>query len=188
MVQGHVTGATMEKGMSAGNERKPFASNLIVDPCTGCNYDSTEGGFDVRGPDNCTSPGSITWQAVPFVASRSGVPQRILAAIILNKPSICPQDKVTLSIYTDNCEEGPGTLLVSGEATAQLTPCDIAVAKLRRAPSLTRGTKYWITATTSPEQSALDASWLASNDAQIALADTFGWFQFTSATPAFEVQ
>jgi hypothetical protein len=120
---------------------------------------------------------------VPFVAIRTGVPQRISAAIILNKPTTCPQNQVMLSIYTDNCGEGPGTLLVSGKATAQISGCELAVAKLHNAPTLTRGTKYWVTATTSPEQSALDASWRGTNSAQVALADTFGWFQFNTSIP-----
>jgi hypothetical protein len=64
----------------------------------------------------------------------------------------------------------------------------MAVAKLRNAPSLTKNVKYWITATTTASQSALDASWFASNNAQLALADSFGWFQFSAGTPAFEVQ
>jgi hypothetical protein len=125
---------------------------------------------------------------VAFVAARSGVPQRILAPIILNKPDICPQNKVTLSIYTDNCGGGPGTLLASGEATAPRSACDLAIAKLRDAPSLTKNVKYWLTATTTAGQSGLDASWFASNDAQVSLADSFGWFQFSTGTPAFEVQ
>jgi hypothetical protein len=127
--------------------------------------------------------------AVPFVAARTGAPTRILAPIILKKSDICPQNKVTLSIYTDNCGEGPGTLLVSGEATAPRSPCDLAVAKLRNAPSLTKNVKYWVTATTTTKQSALDASWYASNGAQLALHVAItGWFQFSSGTPAFEVQ
>src|SRR2546423_5598889 len=66
-----------------GAARVTFGSNLFVDPCTGCNYDPNSGGFDVRGPDNCTSPGSTTWLAVPFIASRTGVPQRISASLVL---------------------------------------------------------------------------------------------------------
>src|SRR5438132_1457143 len=59
-----------------------FRSNLFVDPCTGCNFNSNAGGIDVRGPENCTSPGETHWLAVPFVAAKSGVPSRISASII----------------------------------------------------------------------------------------------------------
>jgi hypothetical protein len=185
MVQGKAGTDARETIPSA---RRPFGTNLFVDPCTGCNCDPNAGGFDVRGPDNCTLPGQTHWEAVAFVTQKTGVPQRILAPIILNNPTLCPQNKVTLSIYTDNCGEGPGTLLVSGEATAQTDPCNLAVAKLRHAPSLSKNVKYWVTATTTASQSGLDASWFASNGAQVALADTFGWFQFNAGTPAFEVQ
>jgi hypothetical protein len=188
IVQGRASGDTVNITQADRSARRLFGSNLFVDPCTGCNYDPDAGGFDVRGPDNCTLAGQTHWEAVAFVAKRTGVPQRIVAPIILNKPDICPQNRVTLSIYTDNCGEGPGKLLVSGEATAPSSPCEMAVAKLRNAPSLTKNVKYWITATTTASQSALDASWFASNNAQLALADSFGWFQFSAGTPAFEVQ
>lgn len=188
LVQGRASGEAAGGPRTEATTRRPFGSNLFVDPCTGCNYDRNAGGFDVRGPDNCTQTGSTIWLAVPFVAARSGVPQRILAPIILNKPDICPQDKVTLSIYTDSCGEGPGSLLVSGEATAQRNPCAMAVAKLRRAPALAKNVKYWITATTTASQSALDASWFASNNAQFALNLGGQWIQFNAGTPAFEVQ
>ncbi len=186
MVQGRPSIDTREIIPAA---RQPFGSNLFADPCTGCNYDPNASGFLVRGPDNCTLPGQTHWEAVAFIAQKTGVPQRILAPIILNKPDICTQNKVTLSIYTDNCGEGPGTLLASGEATAQTEPCTLAVAKLRNAPSLTQNVKYWVTATTDASQSALDSSWFASNNGQVAgNTGLGGWFQFNTGTPAFEVQ
>jgi hypothetical protein len=187
-VQGRAGGEPVQMVRTGVSARQAFGSNLFVDPCTGCNYDPNAGGFDVRGPDNCASPGSTIWLGVSFVANKTGVPQRILAPIILNNPAFCPQNKVTLSLYTDNCGEGPGSLLVSGEATVQTDACQMAVAKLRRAPALIKGTKYWVTATTTGEQSALDASWFASNNAQLADHLGFGWSQFTAGTPAFEVQ
>jgi hypothetical protein len=188
MVQGRAEAIVEKRASKTEAVRRPFGTNLFVDPCTGCNYDSNAGGFDVRGPHNCTQPGLTHWEAVPFIASRTGIPQRILAPIILNFPTVCTQNRVTLSIYTDNCGEGPGTLLVSGEATAPSSPCELAVAKLRRAPSLTKNVKYWVTATTTPQQSGLDASWFASNNAQEADQLGFGWSQFSAVTPAFEVQ
>jgi hypothetical protein len=79
---------------------------VVVDPCTGCNYDSNAGGFDVRGPENCAAPGRTAWLAVPFVAAKSGVPKRISASIILHDPVSCPENKVPLSLYTDDCGLG----------------------------------------------------------------------------------
>jgi hypothetical protein len=104
----------------------------------------------VRGPENCNSE-SLSWTAVPFVAAKSGVPTRISASIILYNPAECPYNKVTLSLYTDNCDVGPDTLLASGVATVPAAPCDLAVARLRNAPALVQGVKYWVTATTSDQ-------------------------------------
>ena len=166
-----------------------FGGNLFIDPCTGCNYDPHDSGRDVRGPDNCTLPGSLHWTAVPFVAAKSGVPTRISASIIVY--AFCQQkNTVTLSLYTDNCGLGPGDRLVSGVATVPLNPdtCQLAVAKLSGAPALQQGVKYWVVATTDDNQTALDATWYGSNNAQFAGDVGDGWFQVSFATPAFWVQ
>ena len=142
-------------------------SNLFVEPCGTCDYNPNPSGFSVRGPDNCSFPGDVQRVAVSFIAAASGVPERVSASIILQNPTDCPTNKVILSIYTDACyPNGPGTLLVSGEATVPASPCDLAVARLRNAPSLTKGTKYWVTATTNASQVGLDARWYASNNAK----------------------
>ena len=125
----------------------------------------------------------LDWTAVPFVASKSGVPRRISAPIILHNPAKCPYNKVTLSLYTDNCDLGPDTPLASGIATVPTAPCDLAVARLRNAPALVQGVKYWVVATTNDQQVGLDATWYASNDAQFGLNPGFGWLQFTAGTP-----
>jgi hypothetical protein len=189
------TPAFMVKGSGVTfSERAPeashpaFGGNLFVDPCTGCNYDSNGSGFDVRGPRNCTSPGTVHWDAVPFVAAKSGVPKRVSASIILRNAASCPENKVTLSLYTDDCDLGPGTPLVSGVATVPTAPCDLATAKLRNAPSLQKGVKYWVVASTTAQQAGLDASWYGSNDAQYAIGPGFEWTQFNAVTPAFLVQ
>jgi hypothetical protein len=188
-----ITPALMVEGSGIGLSQTPidashraFGSNLFVDPCTGCNYDSNGSGFDVRGPENCNSE-SLSWTAVPFVAAKSGVPTRISAAIILYNPD-CPYNKVTLSLYTDNCDVGPDTPLASGVATVPAAPCDLAVARLRNAPALVQGVKYWVTATTNDQQAGLDATWYASNAAQFASNAGFGWGQATAGTPGFSVQ
>ena len=136
-----------------------FGSNLLRTPCNTCRY-SDAGGYFVVGPDNCISPGTTQWLAVSFIAAATGVPDRISAAIILFDPSDCPTNEVRLSIYTDACyPRGPGKRLVSGVATVPKAPCDMAVAKLQKnAPTLTKGTKYWVVATTTANQSGLDAN------------------------------
>jgi hypothetical protein len=186
MVQGS---GTVFSEAAPDASRPAFGGNLFVDPCTGCNYNPDSPGFDVRGPDNCTAPGVPHWEAVPFIAAKSGIPHRISAPIILKNIVECPQNKVTLSIYTDDCDLGPGVPLVSAEATVPTAaPCDLAVAKLRNSPALEKSVKYWVVATTSAEQSRLDASWYASNAAQDAVSAGFDWIQFSAATPAFLVQ
>jgi hypothetical protein len=136
-----------------------FDSNLISDPCATCNYSDRQGYF-VFGPDNCLLPGTTQWVAGAFIASATGVPEQISAAIILRDPSHCPTNTVTLSIYTDACWPiGPGTPLVSAVATVPVAPCGLAVAKLANTPTLLiKGTKYWAVATTNAEQAGLDSS------------------------------
>ena len=198
----HFTGGTpafMVEGSGIGLSQaaadvsnRAFGSNLFVDPCTGCNYDAPSNGsstgLDVRGPDNCAHPGMLHWGAVPFIASKSGVPRRISVPIILRNPAKCPYNQVTLSLYTDNCDIGPDTPLASGIATVPKAPCDLAVARLAHAPALVQGVKYWVTATTSDQQAGLDATWYASNAAQFGGNLGFGWLQYTDGTPAFLVQ
>jgi hypothetical protein len=180
---------TVFSEMTPDASNAAFGSNLFVDPCTGCNYDSNAPGFEVQGPDNCTLPGTAHTAAVPFIAAKSGVPKRISAPIILRNPDFCPQNKVTLSIYTDDCDLGPATPLTSGVATAPTAPCELAVAKLRNAPALEKSVKYWVVATTSVDQTGLDAFWYASNTAQFAINPGFGgWIQFSAVTPGFSVQ
>src|SRR6266536_624065 len=164
-----------------------FGGNLFIDPCTGCNYNPHGSGFDVRGPDNCLSPGNLGWTAVPFVAAKSGVPTRISASIIVY--AFCQQNNtVTLSLYTDNCGLGPGDPLVSGIATVPTAPCDLAVATLTGAPASQEGVKYWGVATTDENQPALDATWYGSNNAQFGAILGYGWIQFSAGTPGFLLQ
>ena len=171
-----------------GNSSTAFGGNLYVDPDNGCNYNPNGSGFDVWGPENCTSPGARKELAVPFVAARSGVPTRISASLILRNPGFCLDNQVTLSLYTDECGRGPGVPLVSGVATVPATPCDLAVAELSEAPALTRRTKYWVVATTNARQAALTAGWYVSNNAQFSLNLGFGWLQFSTGTPGFMVE
>ena len=54
--------------------------------------------------------------------------------------------------------------------------------------SLSKGTKYWVVATTNASQAGLDASWYASNNAQLGFDLGFGWEQFSSGASAFAVE
>jgi hypothetical protein len=182
--------AALQSASEPEPSNQGFGGNLFIDPCTGCNYDPNDNGLEVRGPDNCTIPGHLSWTAVPFVAAKSGVPTRISASIILYDVPICTENKVTLSLYTNNCDLGPGDLLASGIATVPKSAdqCELAVATLTGAPALQEGVKYWLTATTDETQAALDATWHGSNNAQVAGNFGDGWFQFSTGTPGFLVQ
>ena len=185
-VQG--SGTILGDAMSA-SAHPAFGGNLFVDPCTDCNYNPDDSGLDVRGPENCTWPGQTASLAVPFIAQRTGAPKRISAAVILRRPRNCPYNKVTLSLYTDNnCQGTPGTLLVSAEAIVPEAPCDLAIAKLRNSPLLSKGVRYWVTATTTTAQAGLDAGWSVSNNAQFASDLGIGWIEFSAPTPAFLVE
>ena len=178
-----------ESGVPPAAGQITFGSNLFVDPCTGCNYDSNVVGYAVLGPRNCIQPGTSERLAVSFIAAATGTPERISAAIILYDPVNCPTDTITLSIYTDACyPRGPGKRLVSGQATVPLATCALAVAKLSDSPTLTAGTKYWVVATTNARQMAFDANWYPSNNAQVSYDQGAGWFQYSGGTPAFMVQ
>jgi hypothetical protein len=167
-----------------------FGSNLISDPCATCNY-SDGGGYAVVGPDNCLVPGTTQSLAAAFIASATGVAKQISAPIILRDPTHCPTNTVTLSIYTDTCyPNGPGTSLVSAVVTVAPAPCALAVAKLpNSAPVLTRGTKYWVVATTNAQQAGLDSNWYGSNNSQYAVNLGTGWQRFPGdLTPVFMVE
>jgi hypothetical protein len=170
--------------------RVTLGSNLFVEPCNSCNYDSNENGYAVVGPDNCLEPGTTQWVGVPFIAAATGVPKQISVPIIVVDPRHCPTRDMTLSIYTDACYPiGPGTPLISAVATKlPRATCNMGMAKLTDAPTLTRGQKYWIVATTNATQSGLDANWKPSNDAQWAINTGSGWTQTNGGTPAFLVQ
>ncbi|HEY2713629.1 MAG TPA: hypothetical protein VGI60_14035 [Chthoniobacterales bacterium] len=184
-----VQGSNSLLGRTESNAQgQMFGGNLLLDPCNGLEYEP-DGGLEVRGPENCTTEGSTRWAAVPFIAARTGIPRRISAAITLYDPAFCTYNKVTLSLYTDNdCEGTPGTPLVSGQASVPLEAPDLAVAKLQHSPSLTKGIKYWVVATTTAAQANLDARWHGSNNAQLGVNLGDEWVQFSGGTPAFSVE
>ncbi len=169
--------------------RVTLGSNLFVEPCSSCNYDSNASGYFVLGPDNCLVPGTTQLLGVPFIAAATGIPKQISVPIIVADPRHCPTRQVTLSIYTDACyPTGPGTPLVSAVARLPRATCNLGLANLTNAPALTQGQKYWIVATTNAEQSSLDANWYGSNNAQCAINSGTGWTQINGWTPAFLVQ
>lgn len=168
----------------------PFFSNLTVDPCTTCNYDSAAGGYFVWGVNNCFSPGTSQWIAVGFVAAKTGIPKSLSAAITQDTSCVGTGTQVTLSVFTDACGLGPATSLMSGVATVAAAPCALTTARIRTTASLTLGTKYWLVATTTTgaTQNGLEAIWYGSNGSQIGgNVAAGGWFQFSGFVPAGSV-
>lgn len=172
-----------------------FGSNLVLDACTACNYDSVSGGYYVWGINNCESPGTTQWIAVPFWSTGTGVPRRISASINLDNFCTSTSTQVTLSIYSDACPgtgsiSAPGVVIVSGKANVPAAPCALAVANIRTTQSLTAGTKYWVVATTQgTAQDGLSSIWYASNEALIGYnVSSAGWASFSGLVPGFMVQ
>ena len=171
----------------------PFFSNLTTDPCTTCNYDSAAGGYFVWGVNNCTTPGTSQWIAVPFVSGKTGIPKTLSAAIVQDTGCVGTGTKVTLSVYTDACGLGPAVLVpgLTGTGTVAATTCLLTKVTIRTGgTSLTLGTKYWLVATTdaSATQNGLNAVWYASNGSQIGgNVAAGGWFQFSGFVPAGSV-
>ena len=131
----------------------PFYSNLVVDPCTGCNY-NTDNGFLLLGPNNCGIPGSTQWLAAPFIAAHNGPVKRITLAI--TDWGICTPTSFgfTVQIYDDACAGVPNNPLGNpANATAPAAPCSTALANFGHGGAvLTAGQKYWVVVTTSPRR------------------------------------
>ena len=171
----------------------PFYSNLVVDPCTSCNYSSANGYF-ILGPNNCFAPGSTQWISYPFIAGHSGT-TRVVTLAITNYGVCTPTSfRFTVAIYSDdpNCLNIPGTQIgASAVATAPAAPC--LTARARLAVALTQGVKYWVVVTTdaTAQQIGTTAVWWQANTAwsDYNLNDGNGWIAFPPASPGgFSVQ
>jgi len=157
-----------------------FYSNLVVDPCTSCNYSSANG-FLLLGPNNCGIPGSTQWLAYPFVSTRTGAIRQVKLAI--TNWGICTptSSKFTVAIYSDACTGTPGTQIGNAvTATAPAAPCALANANFGTAGvSLTAGVTYWVVVTTSSAatQNGTTAVWWETNAAASSfnLDDGNGW-------------
>jgi hypothetical protein len=168
----------------------PFYTNLVTNTCTSCNY-SAVNGFLVLGPTNCFASGSTQWLAYPFVSAKSGVVKSLTAGITLDA-DLCTNgaNKCTLALYSDACG-GPATLLASAVATVPAAPCATVTVTLRRGPTLTLGTNYWIVATTATGQELFTGVWWQSNaaDSYVNFNDGNNWQESPLGGPgAFSVQ
>ena len=167
----------------------PFYSNLVVNTCTACNYD-TNNGYFILGPNNCFAPGATQWISYPFVAGHTGVVRSVQLAITQDT-AICTgtSTKFTVAIYSDACTGTPGTQIGnSAIATAPAAPCLLARASFgTTGPALTAGTTYWVVVTTSTasNQMGTTAVWWEANSAPAPynLNDGNGWQAFYPASP-----
>jgi hypothetical protein len=171
----------------------PFFSNLVVDPCTACNYDSAAGGYYVWGSTNCELTATIQYIAIPFVAARAGVPRRLEASVVND---VCGAlNTFNLGIWSDACSggisTGPNAPLTGGTgvAKAPAAPCALAVANLRAGPTLVAGTTYWLVASsieTGPQANPnFSGIWYAANTARIGgEVGAPPWFVFSGLSGA----
>ena len=169
-----------------------FGGNLFIDPCTGCNYDPNGSGLDVRGPDNCISPGDLYWTAVPFVAAKSGVPTRISASIVHAGPALLPaKEHRDVKPVHGQLRLGTGDPLVSGIATVPLNAvtCDLAVATLSGRSSLATGSQILGCCIYGRDPGCFGprrGTRQTTRKMRLMLAD--GWEQSSFGTPGFLVQ
>ncbi len=140
----------------------PFYSNLGSTACTGCNYDSTNGGLLI-GPANCYPPtaGLTQWLAVPFVSAKPGKVKRVQVAVTLDS-DLCSngQNRFVCFITDDGCA-GPGTQLGgTANATAPAAPCALATANFgSNGATLAVGVQYWVVVQTAAQQPGFTGVW-----------------------------
>ena len=155
-------------------------TNLVVDSCTGCNY-NTANGYFVLGPNNCFAPGATQWLAYQFTAGRTQAVRQVRLAITDSGFCAASSTKFTVAIYSDNCLGAPDTQIGNAvTATAPAAPCALATANFSTAGvSVTAGIKYWVVVTTSTAatQNGTTAIWWEVNSAQLGvnLNDGNGW-------------
>ena len=130
----------------------------------------------------------FSWDAVPFIASKSGVPHRDFG--FHYREGFCQ-----VSLQQSNAKSLHGQLRSrSGQSVGlrRRHRSDSAMRfgrrEARSAPPLVQGVKYWVVATTNDQQAGLDATWYASNDAEFGLSPGYEWLQFGGVTPGFLVQ
>lgn len=164
----------------------PFYSNLVVNSCTGCNYDSNNG-YLVLGATNCAGFGT-QWLAYPFVAAKTGTVRTVQASITDWGTCVATAKQVTVAIYSDACGLIPATQIGSSAiANLPAAPCGLAKASFRTGgPALTAGTNYWVVVTTvSPTQDGTNAVWWEANTAidSFNFNDGNGWQSFPDGAP-----
>jgi hypothetical protein len=169
-------------------------SNLVVDPCTSCNY-STINGLFIWGPNNCFQPGSTQWIAYPFVARLTQAVTRVKLAITDSGACVASSTHFKVAIYSDNCLGAPATQIGSAvNVNAPAAPCLLASANFGTAGvSLVAGTAYWVVVTTSAaaSQNGTTAVWWEANSGRLGVNfnDGFGWQASGAGGPGgFSVQ
>ncbi len=169
----------------------PFYSNLVVNTCTACNYD-TNNGYFVLGPTNCFAPGATQWIAYRFVAGHTGPLRQATVSVTDSGFCVATSLKFTVAIFDDACLGVPNAQLAAATATAPAAPCATARARFPAGTTLTAGTTYWIVCMTNGGvQDGFTGVWWEANNAPAPynLNDGNGWYSFYPASPGgFSVQ
>ena len=165
----------------------PFYSNLGSTTCTGCNYDTNNGGLLI-GPANCYPPtaGLTQWLAVPFLSAKAGTVRRVQVAVTLDS-ALCTngQNRFVCFIATDSCA-GPGTQLGStANAIAPAAPCALAAANFGTTGAvLAANTQYWVVVETAAQTGFTGVWWQSYHEnTAFNLNDTNGWIYPASFGP-----
>ena len=177
------------KGSSAPSQRwNPPAGHSVIwtnlGPSFSNLYNDTTG-YYVLGPSNSVGFGE-QWIALPFTPSSNTTASVLVAAIGIESGT----SLVDLGLYSD-AGGTVGTLIASGHSTkipAFGTCCGVVQVSIP-ATALTKGTQYWIAAT-SDDTNAPDFTGVfeSSNQSTIAYNPALeGWFTFSGNVPAVAI-
>jgi hypothetical protein len=80
LTSGPYKGAIPSMAVEAPPPAPLFYTNLVVNPCTACNY-NTDNDYFVIGPNNCFAPRATHWIAYPFASTKTGNVRQVMLAI-----------------------------------------------------------------------------------------------------------
>ena len=176
---------------------KPLEAICIVDPCTGCNYDSpvmvTLRTSMCVGPDNCNSSSLINWICRSIsLPSKSGAPTSNFGVpLFCHNPAKCPvQQSDAKSLHGQLRSRTGHAVSVRDSHCPDMLPCDLADRETAQLASFGSGCKVsGNVATTNDQQVGLDANWYASQLCSIwsPIPVTAGYSSMLGR-PAFLVQ
>ena len=151
---------------------------------THTNLYNAASGYYLLGPSNSLGLGE-QWIAVPFTPTSSASATLLAAAIGLESGT----SLIDLSLYSDNAGT-VGTLIAGGSSTQIPTfgvCCSLVQVKIP-STALTKGTQYWVVATTDDTNAPTFTGVFESTNQFIAYdPGQAGWFNFGANVPGVAV-